>query len=81
MAYGKKTGGREKGVPNRLTKELRTQLKNIIAGELELLPDHIASLPPKDRLEIICKLMPFVLPKVASVHMREGEPFDFDDIF
>ena len=31
---GNKYGGREKGTPNRLTKELRTLLKNILYQEL-----------------------------------------------
>ena len=32
---GKKFGGREKGTPNRLTKELRSILKDIVYQELE----------------------------------------------
>ena len=32
---GKKYGGREKGTPNRLTKELRTILKDVLYNELE----------------------------------------------
>ena len=32
---GKKYGGREKGTPNRLTKELRSILKDIVYQELE----------------------------------------------
>ncbi len=32
---GKKFGGRKKGTPNRLTKELRTILKNVLYNELE----------------------------------------------
>ncbi len=35
---GKKTGGREKGTPNRLTKELRTVLRDMIVAELDVLP-------------------------------------------
>ena len=32
---GKKFGGREKGTPNRLTKELRPVLKDLVSQELE----------------------------------------------
>ncbi len=35
---GKKTGGRVAGTPNRLTKELRTVLRDMIAAELGALP-------------------------------------------
>ena len=32
---GKKYGGRQKGTPNRMTKELRTLLKDILYNEME----------------------------------------------
>lgn len=35
MAKGEKTGGREQGTPDLLTKEMRAILKRIIAKELE----------------------------------------------
>ena len=75
MAKGIKTGGRQAGTPNRLTSELRTILKNIIANELEALPETLKEIEPKDRLDIIVRLIPFVLPKVEMVNMEVGEPF------
>ena len=59
MATGIKTGGRIKGTPNRLTKELRIALKNIMFQEIESIPEQLKSLAPKDRLELIIKLMPY----------------------
>jgi hypothetical protein len=41
---GKKYGGREAGTPNKLTKELRIALKNILHQEIELLPEHFNNL-------------------------------------
>jgi hypothetical protein len=70
---GKKYGGREAGTPNKLTKELRAALKNILHQEIELLPDHFDKLEPKDRLELLVKLLPFVLPKVEPENYRIGE--------
>ena len=70
---GKKYGGREAGTPNRLTKELRAALKNILHQELELLPDHFNKLEPKDRLELLVKLLPFALPKVEPESYEIGE--------
>ena len=77
MAKGVKTGGREKGTPNKLTSELRTVLKKILTDELENIPTLIADLEPKDRLHAIIKLMPFVLPKVETVRIDEGEPMQW----
>jgi hypothetical protein len=70
---GKKYGGREAGTPNRLTKELRAALKNIMHQEIELLPDHFKSLEPKDRLELLVKLLPYALPKVEPESYQIGE--------
>jgi len=47
---GKKYGGREKGTPNRLTKELRSVLKDIVYQESEKIEEHLNELGPKERL-------------------------------
>ena len=67
MAVGVKTGGRQRGTPNRVTADLRKVLKQIIAAELEALPQTLAQLPGKDRVELVLKLMPFCLPKIESI--------------
>jgi len=72
---GKKFGGRQVGTPNRLTKELRIALKKIMFQEIELIPEHLKSLEPKDRLELTIKLMPYVFPKVESISHKTNEPF------
>ncbi len=79
MAKGIKTGGREQGTPNRLTKELRSMLKNILAREIEKFPDVLDKLEPKDKMEMIIKLLPFTLPKVESESYVIGEGGALDD--
>jgi hypothetical protein len=64
---GQKTGGRVAGTPNRITIELRKTLKTVVASELESLPGTLAELPPKERLEMLVKLLPFCMPKVNSI--------------
>ena len=61
-----------------LTNELRYHLKNVIQKELSQLSEQLEALDPKERLNVLCKLMPYVFPKVDTVHLREGEPFTFD---
>ncbi len=79
MAQGIKTGGRETGTPNKLTKELREILKDLMHRELEALPERLEKLEGKERLEILVKLLPYVLPKVEPVSMDKGEPGDWGD--
>lgn len=64
---GKKTGGRSAGTPNKITIELRKTLKAVIAAELDNLPGTLAELPPKERIELTIRLLPFCMPKVESI--------------
>lgn len=61
-----------------LTNNLRGILKSIFENELQKIPVLMEKLEPKDRLNFICKLMPYVFPKLDAVHLKEGEPFSFD---
>jgi hypothetical protein len=60
---GLKTGGRTKGTPNRTTKELKELIHNIVAVQLDTIEDDLQELDPKDRLNILLRLVEYVLPK------------------
>ena len=75
---GKKFGGRKKGTLNKMTKELRSTLKDILFHEIEEIEDRLDLLDPKDRLELLIKLMPYALPKVTSISHKTNEPLDWD---
>lgn len=62
----------------KLTSDLRVTLKLIVEKELNNLPITLNGLQPEKRLEIMLKLIPFVLPKVASVEMDKGEPLEWN---
>ena len=74
---GNKYGGREKGTPNRITKELRSLLKDIMYDEIGALQERLDALNPKERVELLIKLMPYALPKVTSVSHTTNEPLDW----
>ena len=73
-----KTGGRTKGTPNKLTKEIRQTLKNALADQMEEIPKLLSELPSEKRLDYLIKLMPYVLPKVEPVAMHKGEPLSYN---
>lgn len=56
-----------------LSRDLRETLKVLMQKEIEQLPELLESLKPKDRLNIICKMLPYVFPKVEAVHSCFGE--------
>ena len=72
---GNKYGGRQKGTPNRITKELRSLLKDVMYDEIVALQERLDALNPKERIE---KLMPYVIPKVTSVSHTTNEPLEWD---
>jgi len=59
------------------TDDLRRMLKDIFRAEMKRLPEYLQSLEPKERLNFLCKMLPFALPRIESVHFEEGEQFSF----
>ena len=74
---GKKYGGRQKGIPNKLTKEIRKVLKDLIYKELDEIQEHLDALEPKQRIELVIKLIPYVLLKVDNISHSANEPLDW----
>jgi len=58
--------GRPVGSPNKVTKQVRESLQEALSGEIEKIGKLLESLEPKDRLEIIVKLLQYILPKLES---------------
>ena len=77
MAKGYKSGGRQKGTPNKLTTEIRSVLKDIIYYEIDTIEERLLQLEPKERIELVIKLIPQVLPKIEQVNYYNGEPSDW----
>jgi hypothetical protein len=60
-----------------ITNDLRETLKVVMQREIQKLPETLETLEPKERLNILCKLMPFIFPKVEAIHPTEGEPINW----
>ena len=59
-----------------LTSKMRGSLKELFKKELEALPETLSKLEPEKRLNILIKLMPYIMPKVESVNYSQGEQND-----
>ena len=66
----------EKSKEQVLTNGLRETLKSIMQNEIEKIPKQLEGLEPKERLNFIVKLMPYVFPKLQGINIGEGEPFN-----
>ena len=78
MATGIKTGGRTIGTPNKTTKEIRNVLKNLINNELENIETVLDAMDSKERLQVVIKLIPYILPKIENVNPNYGESANWD---
>lgn len=61
-----KTGGREPGTPNKLTGDMREKLQSLLNDNIDRVQDDLDNLQPKDRLQVIEKLLSYVLPKLQA---------------
>lgn len=61
-----KTGGREKGTQNKLNVDLRAKLQSIINDNIENVQSDLDQLDPMQRLQILDKLISYVLPKLQA---------------
>jgi len=50
----------------------------MVDNELQNLQDNINELEPKERIELLIKLLPYVMPKVQTVSPRDDEPIGLD---
>ena len=66
MAQGRKTGGRQKGTPNEITKELRERVTTFLSDNWSLIESDFEKLTPKDRLIFYERLLSYGLPKLGS---------------
>ena len=69
-----KTGGRAKGTPNKVTNSLREWIASIIDKNKEQIESDLEELEPKERLQIILKLIDYVIPKAQAEDEDESHP-------
>lgn len=58
-------------------KDLRAQLKAIMADELARMPELLEALPPQERIKAVLQLLPYTTPKVETCAADYGEPFSW----
>lgn len=70
-----KTGGRQKGTPNKTTSEARDMIRQIIFAQIELIESDLKSMQPAERLAIIVKLLPYTIPKYKDESSSIWDPW------
>lgn len=70
----KKTGGRKKGTCNKVTATIRERLELMLNQCIE--DFNIHELSKKERIELIGKILPFLIPKLNSITMDDKNTDD-----
>jgi hypothetical protein len=65
-----KTGGREKGTPNKITTDLRTWINELLDSNRRQIAKDIKQLEPQQRVMIFEKLLSYAVPKMQSVEAK-----------
>lgn len=72
MARGKKTGGRNKGTPNKLTTETRNIIHSLLSEELPNLRKYISEVKkPELKAKLLIDLLPYSLPKYHTIQLAQ----------
>lgn len=71
-----KTGGRVKGTPNKVTYSRKEWITSLIDKQRTQIEQDLQELEPKERLQMIEKLMQYVIPKQAAQQVK----LDFDSM-
>ena len=69
-----KTGGRKANTPNKVNAQSKEVIQNLVNSEVLKIPDLLDKLKPKDRLEIIIKLIGVVVPKQTKIELETDLP-------
>ena len=68
---GRKFGGRKKGTPNKDTKALRERIEALLDDQWHQLLRDIKQLKPKERVDMVIRLLEYALPKLHRSEIRE----------
>ena len=72
-AQRQKTGGRQKGTPNKITAEKREVLSNLFSENYDLIQQDFLNLDSYQRCMVITKILPYILPKMQPVSETEEQ--------
>lgn len=72
--------GRPKGVPNKVTSELKIWIQELIDGNRKKFETDLKELDSKDRLMILEKLMQYVVPKQQSISVEAQIAAEYSEL-
>jgi hypothetical protein len=71
-----KTGGRVKGSCNRVTKDTRAFIGKLLDSQGDTLFDDFAKIEPYQRLNLLERLLPYIVAKVKDQNDKQLSPIE-----
>lgn len=68
-----KTGGRQKGVKNKTTEELKKWVFDFVSDNMSTFKTKFKTMETEEQIMIIVKLLPYVLPKQTETKISMDE--------
>ncbi len=68
--------GRPKGIPNKVNKDLKSRIAQIVENGFETIETDLKALEAKDRLNAYLKLLEYILPKQRESKIDIGSLSD-----
>lgn len=65
---------RPQGSSNRITSEIREKIQIILENEFDTIEDTLNQLTPKERMEVVLRLMKFAIPQLKEVAIQDQRP-------
>ena len=70
---GQKTGGRQKGTPNKISAEVRQLMYDLLAENTDLIMQDFRNMTTEQRMVFIPKILPYLTPKMKPVSEDEEQ--------
>ena len=68
--------GRPMGSPNKTTKQIKLLIRDLFDENTKYLFTNLDQMTMSERINLSKALLPFLMPKLQSVVLREGESID-----
>ena len=67
-----KTGGRQKGTPNKITSEIRDRISVLVSGTMDSI--DISTFTKMEKIKLLQVLCQYIIPKLQSADYQIGTP-------
>ena len=67
-----KTGGRQKGTPNKITSEIRDRISVLVSGTMDSI--DISTFTKMEKIKLLQVLCQYIIPKLQSADYQIGKP-------